>query len=560
VPDPVGDPRLARILDLVLEVAEGHYSERLEPSDAADDVDAVTVGVNLVAESLELERDRRRRAEALLRDEVHGYEEAPAMFCSLDAGLDIVKCNETLARSLGVAREDLIERRFLAFLAAEEREAAEAALREIRSGQTPARSTFHLQPPSGDRIPVLLSGSPTDDGTERIRLVLRDVSAERSLEAQLRQAQKLEAVGRLASGVAHDFNNILAVVLGSAGLLKKLLPQDHRGQAELSAIINAAENGSRLTSQLLSLSRPHPEGTASLADIHQMIRDTQPLLQRSLGSNSTLVLDLAPQPLLVRLEAGHLVQVLLNLTINARDAMPAGGSLTVRTTPTTDAQGNAVVALDVEDTGSGIASDVLDQVFDPFFTTKETSGGSGLGLAVCLRIVQQWRGTLEIHSSDGTGTRVRMTLPLADPSTPDERPPHAVQSRSKPRAPTILVVDDDKLVRNFLVRTLKEEGYRVLDADGMASALERVARADGISLVVTDVVMPGGTGVDLANELWEDSPDLPVIFVSGYTDNQISRQLLARPNVSFLAKPFSPDDLVELVVQVLPAAGEPDGR
>jgi len=170
VSDSSQDQRLTRIVDLVLEVAEGNYAGRIEPSDAGDDIDAVIVGLNLFAESLELERDRRRRAEALLRDEIHGYEEAPAMFCSLDARLDIVKCNETLARALGCPKAELLDRRFLGFVAADDRGAAQEALGEIRSGQTPERSTFHLQPPGGKRIPVLLSGSPTADATGRIRL------------------------------------------------------------------------------------------------------------------------------------------------------------------------------------------------------------------------------------------------------------------------------------------------------------------------------------------------------------------------------------------------------
>jgi PAS domain S-box-containing protein len=549
------DPRLSELLSLVLEVADGHYSARADLSPRGDSIDAIALGLNLMAESLELERDRRRRAEALLRDEVQAYERAPAMFCSVDmTDYSVVKCNQTLATALGTSKESLLGRRFLGFIVPDERPIAEQALHSISTGKVPEVTTFHLLDGDHAPIPVLLSGGPADEAGNRVLLILSDVTRERMLAAQLREAQKLEAVGRLASGVAHDFNNILAVVMGSAALLKRFLPEDHRGMRELAAITNAAENGIGLTRQLLALSKPAPARPSSRVDLNGLLRDSQPLLCRALGPSNRLIFDLDSDLPPVVVEHSELVQVVLNLTVNARDAMPTGGDLTIRSSFSADGAGAPGVVLEVSDTGEGMDESTLARVLEPFFTTKEETGGSGLGLSVCQRIVEQWGGTLELSSEPSAGTRVRITIPtmrrMETPSPVADEVSAATNSSH-----TVLVVDDDPLVRSVVVSTLEDAGYRVLAASGLVEA-QAHAHAEHLDLVVTDVIMPGGGGADVARMVWELQPKVSVIFVSGYSGNQLDDSLLDRSNASFLAKPFDHAELLNKVVAAIPARAE----
>ena len=535
------DQRLADATDFVLEMSDGNYAARLEPSEAGDTVDAISVGLNLMAESLELERDRRTRAEALLADEVRAYDDAPVMFCSIELdNYEIVKCNETMAKALGIEREKLLRRRLLGFLPLEERGIAKRSLTAISRGEPPEQTTFHLRGADSERIPVLVSGSPLESEDDRLRLVLSDVTREQTLASRLRDAQKLEVVGRLASGVAHDFNNTLQVILGASALLADGFGPEHPATRELDAIIQAAGHGSGLTRQLLALSKPLPERTVPRRDINAIVRGCQPLLLRTLGPSNALVLELSEDEMPVRIDIGELTQILINLAINGRDAMPKDGVLTIRTR----AVGDACFVVEVSDNGVGIPRGMIERVMDPFVTTKTESGGTGLGLSVCKRIAEGWGGRLGLRSEPGVGTSVEIEVPRD--AGPIDDADAASHSRAGAASRRILVADDDPMVRNLIVRTLERAGHAVLSADSVGMGVRLFHEASDIDVLVTDIVMPDGSGVELAEAVWRARPTLPVVFMSGYTGNAIDKGVLERPHVRFVAKPFRPAQLEQL--------------
>ncbi len=545
------DPRLGALADLVLQLASGDYSARGEPSPARDDVDAVTVGLNLLAETLQIERRAREQAEALLRDAVHAYDHAPGMFCSVDSEtLQIVKCNATFAAAIGLTKEQLFDRRLLDVVAEEDRPKLLDALRGVDRRGEPRRGDFSVIAADGKPHPVLFTASMVadDERRSRIRIILRDVTQERSLEAQLRQAQKMEAVGRLASGVAHDFNNLLTVVLGAAEHLGSTLDEGHRGKRDVEMILEAAERAALLTRQLLTFGRADVSHL-SVHDLNTLVRDAHRMLVRALGEQVHLELELADTALSVRLDATQLTQVLLNLAINARDAMSGGGRITLTTRLEHDESGDGWAVLSVDDTGSGMTPEVLEHAFEPFFTTKEASHGSGLGLAVCYAIVGRAGGSLELTSTLGRGTTARIALPLSKrrPSRPVRRRP---RSEHPGRGERLLVVDDSVAVRKLMARTLTQAGYAVDAAEDGTSALE-IASRGRVDLLVTDVVMPGIGGVELARQLWSTLPGLPVVFVSGYTGDRLDVALLAESHVRFLPKPFLAGQLTDAVHELL---------
>ncbi|MEQ9322894.1 MAG: ATP-binding protein, partial [Polyangiaceae bacterium] len=378
---------------------------------------------------------------------------------------------------------------------------------------------------------------------ERLRVILRDVSRERSLEEQLRQGQKMDAIGRLASGIAHDFNNILTVIIGGAEQVQ-LTVDDERADKTLEMILDAGDRAAKLTQQLLTFGRSdlvHPK----VHDLGELIREALPMLQRPLADRASLELSLAAEPLFIRIDVTQLTQLLLNLTFNAVDAMPTTGTVRIETTAGSD----ATVRLVVSDDGAGMAPDVLERACEPFFTTKDASEGSGLGLAVCYGIAKRNGGDLTIASTPGEGTAITLTFPRAsaEDRVADLRAP---RSRPAVTARHVLVVDDTEPVRRLVARALRAVGHDVQEASSAAEALASLER-DPFDLLVTDVVMPGQGGVDLAEGAWSRRPELPVIFVSGYTGDRLGKAVLEKPHVRFLQKPFRAERLTELAASLL---------
>ena len=383
------------------------------------------------------------------------------------------------------------------------------------------------------------------------------VEAREQLEAQLRQSQKLEALGRLAGGVAHDFNNRLLIIMGYAEALRNGLPKDSAGAQHAGMVLDSAQRAAELTRQLLAFSRRQVLKPQAF-DLNRAVEGMRKLLQRLIGEDIELVTSLGAKHL-VFADPGQVEQVILNLAINARDAMPRGGRLRAETsdvtiTPSSREQlaPGAYVALTIEDTGSGIAPDVLPRIFEPFFTTKDVGSGTGLGLATVEGIVRQSGGSVRVDTSPNRGTRFVIHLPRAVAITPH---PPAVRSDTPTQIlhfETVLVCDDDDGVRTLLVDLLRIRAYQVLEASSGRQALE-IARTSGarIDLLITDLVMPEMGGAELAEQLRADHPSLRILYVSGYTDNESLLSGALKEGELFLSKPFLPGELVRAVHALL---------
>ena len=391
--------------------------------------------------------------------------------------------------------------------------------------------------------------------------VKRDITREKQLEEQFRQSQKMEAIGQLAGGVAHDFNNILAVIMMQAELMALDEQISKETREGLRQIHLAAERAANLTRQLLLFSRKQVM-QSRIVDLNEIVTSLTKMLQRILGEDVNLQLNLSSRPMLVRADGGMLDQVLLNIVINARDAMPGGGRLIVETAEETITAATAAscpglapgrhVCLRVTDTGSGIAPELLPRIFEPFFTTKEAGKGTGLGLATVFGIVKQHNGSILVESKIGTGTTFKILLPAAA-----EAEAVLVQgaARPKPRGgtETILLVEDEKAVRMLTRVVLERQGYQVLEAAHGVEALQIWEQHSGpIHLLLTDIVMPEGiSGRELATRLQERNARLRVIFTSGYSAEIAGRELALLPGQNFIQKPSAPLEILETVRRCL---------
>ncbi len=391
--------------------------------------------------------------------------------------------------------------------------------------------------------------------------IARDLTERKQLEEQLLQAQRMEAVARLAGGVAHDFNSLLGAIQGSSELLIDHLSEDDALQRSAQRILQAAERGAALTQQLLAFSRRQviqPE----VIDLDATIRGIRDLIAHLIGEDVEIELRLGASPHSARFGPGHVDQVVMNLVVNARDAMPAGGRLVIETTVADLKEKEAErlglytaphLVLSVEDTGEGMDAETQKQIFEPFFTTKRPGEGTGLGLSVVYGIVKLNGGEIEVASSPGAGARFRIYLPVTDeaPVEHSASPPVAVAHTG---SETILVVEDDELMRALVCDVLEMSGYSVRTAASPEEAL-REAEERQIDLVITDVVMPGMTGVDLAERIREHHPRLQILFMSGYTDRALVARGVLEPGVNFISKPFSNRALTALAREILSSAG-----
>ncbi|HXQ29156.1 MAG TPA: ATP-binding protein [Gemmatimonadales bacterium] len=419
-----------------------------------------------------------------------------------------------------------------------------------------------LRPDGTDRIVEERSTLVRDASGRPVRMVgtVLDVTERQRLEEQFLQSQKMEAVGRLAGGVAHDFNNLLTAIIGSADLLRERLGADHPERMEAEEIRQAAMRAADLTRQLLAFSRQQVLSLRVL-DLNTIVLGMDKILHRVIGEDiefrTLLAQDLDP----VQADPGQLEQVLMNLAVNARDAMPRGGKLTIETTNATCDAGYAdahapitpgrYVVLAVTDTGTGMDERTKAHVFEPFFTTKGKGKGTGLGLSTVYGIVKQFGGFVWVYSEPGHGSVFKIYLPRVDgpPAAAHREPWAAVAPRG---VETVLVVEDQAEVRRLSQKVLEGRGYRVLVADHGTDAL-RLAQAYGgpIDILVTDVVMPGMSGREVGLALTARRPGLKVLYVSGYADQSIVHHGVLEPGLAFLQKPFTADALARKVREVL---------
>jgi PAS domain S-box-containing protein len=365
---------------------------------------------------------------------------------------------------------------------------------------------------------------------ERIAGVAADVSEQRVLEDQLRQAQKMESLGMLAGGVAHDFNNLLAVISSCNGILAEGVKANSTDAELTDDISEAVVRASALTRQLLAFSRKHV-AEAVVLDPNTVVMDTRKMLRRIAGGQIEVLTSLDPEVSRVRIDRGQLVQIILNLAVNARDAMPNGGTLTLASRNIGD-----TVCLEVVDDGAGMSADVVARACEPFFTTKEQGKGTGMGLAVVHGIVDQAGGRLEIQSKLGTGTTMRIYLPACADAIAMPRTTTAEQEQRG--VETILIVDDDDYVRRATARALRGRGYTVLEAASGRAALVALPTAK-VDLMLTDIMMPGMNGRVLAETALMRFRDLRILFMTGYTDDEVVRGGVAAGEVELIEKPFT---------------------
>jgi PAS domain S-box-containing protein len=403
---------------------------------------------------------------------------------------------------------------------------------------------------------IELSGQPC------MIAIIRDVTDRRALEVQLRQAQKMEAVGRLAGGVAHDFNNLLVGILGYSELLKKRLA----AQAPLLRMANeinfAAMRARDLTSRLLALSHRQVLRPAVL-DLNVLVRQCERLLRPIIGEDVHVILRLDPRTAHVKADPAQLEQVILNLALNARDAMPGSGTLSMETC---NIQVDAALArqhpglipgfyvrLSVTDTGHGITPDVMPRIFEPFFTTKEIGKGSGLGLSTVYGVVKQSGGCVTVSSQPDQGAAFGIYLPRAS-ELPERRIPAQPGAASSTGTETILLVEDEAVVRDLVCEILRESGYVVLSANSGADAMETTAEhIKPIDLLITDVVMPEMSGPELANILRRARGEMRVLYMSGYTDDAVLVRQGLPENSAFIRKPYTPQQFLQKVRETLDA-------
>jgi two-component system cell cycle sensor histidine kinase/response regulator CckA len=382
-----------------------------------------------------------------------------------------------------------------------------------------------------------------------------DITERVDLEMQLRQSQKLEAIGQLAGGIAHDFNNLMTVVIGTSDILGGLLPRDPAIASLVEDIRMAGERAATLTRQLLAFSRKqvlHPVPT----DVNEAVRGLDSILRRLISEDITVRCEFGERVGHVMADPGQLEQMLINLAVNARDAMPQGGTLTIRTSLV---EGPAIegalavphACITMTDTGHGMSPELLTRIFEPFFTTKPVGRGTGLGLAVVFGIVKQSGGHITVESTPGAGSTFHLYLPRTDTPRVAQTAPTALARGTE----TVMVVDDEEGVRRVAAVVLARSGYRVIEASSAEDALAKAGPDVPLDLLLTDVVMPGMGGPALAGAMRAARPGLKVLFMSGYVDDALERHGLEHMQRSLLSKPFTPQDLAARVRHTLDERG-----
>ena len=508
--------------------------------------------------------ERKRAEETAARLAAIVQTSADAIISKTIDGI-ITTWNAAAERMYGYRADEVIGRSIYTLVPPELEEEERGILRTVAGGNNVAHYETLRCHKDGSKINISLSISPIRDsqgtviGTSSIQ---RDITERKRAEEALRQASKMEAIGALAGGLAHDFNNQLHALSGFAHFVSRDPGLGPAGRQDLQEIQKLAERMASLTRQLLAFARQQVLSPETL-DLNTAVEDTRPMLQRLIGSNVEILLQLAQGPRWVRVDRAQLTQILLNLVVNGRDAMPGGGRLTIRTDTLEvspnhvfDRLGQAVEAgafaeLSVTDTGEGIAPEHLPHIFEPFYTTKEVGQGTGLGLATVEGIVSQSGGHIQVESGVGRGTTIRMLIPLT--SEPAPKPlvgqPDAMPARQLAR---IMVVDDEDAVRAVIARTLQSEGYEVLGARHGKEALYYISQVGGaVDLVLTDLVMPHMGGNELTGELARRYPNISVVWMSGHPKEIESREAHVGHARAFLQKPVSPHQLLQTVAQVL---------
>ena len=511
--------------------------------------------------------ERRRAAETSSRLVAIVQSSDDAIISKRLDGL-VLDWNAAAERMYGIPATEMIGRSIYTVVPAELQLEERSILERVARGEHVAHyETVRLRN-DGSRIDIALTLSPTRDAGDHIigaSSIQRDITAAKRAEEALGQASKMEAIGALAGGLAHDFNNQLYAVSGFAHFIARDPGLSPSARADLQELQKTTERMASLTRQLLAFARQQVLSPETL-DLNLAVQDTRPMLQRLIGSSTPIELTLSPGPKWVRVDRAQLVQVLLNLVINARDAMPGGGRIDLGTQTLEVGPGHlfdkgksavepgAYAELSVVDFGQGISAEHLPHIFEPFYTTKAVGLGTGLGLATVEGIVSQSGGHIRVQSVVGKGTTIRILLPLSAEPAPLSRRGGSEPSRGGLRG-RILVVDDEDGVRAVVARTLQAEGYEVLVAREGREALRELDEIGGaVDLVITDLVMPGMGGVQLARELAQRYPSISLVWMSGHPREFEFPRDMPSKDQQFLMKPVSPDALLDTIGSVLEMA------
>ena len=532
------------------------------------DEDGRIIGVSLNARDV----SERKYAERALRESEARYRDlfdnASDLVCATDREGRFLYVNRAWHEGTGYSDTELTALRFRDLVHSESKARCAEVMERALAGETLTHVELTLMPRSG--IPIVvegnLSGARQSDGSVLLRGIYRDVTERKRVDEQLRRAERMQAAGRLAGGMAHEVNNMMTGVIGFAEFLLRGLPPDDPRRSEVQEIIRAGSRAADVTRQLLAFTRQqlmHPEVLA----INDVVLGLEKMLRHSLGENHELELRLDGHLGEIRADRGQLEQVLINLILNARDALSARGRVTIATAAAeldevyaarhgdVGIAPGAYVLLSVTDTGCGMDPGVQAKIFEPFFTTKPVGQGTGLGLSTVYGIVKQSGGFIWCYSEPRLGSTFKVYLPVLQvaPMAPPPAPgPVAPRGGSE----TVLVVEDEDVVRSMTCRGLREHGYTVLEARNGAEALAVVEENLGsIDLVVSDVVMPEVGGRELAARLTLLDPTLPVLYMSGYTGEDVVQRGLMDADAPFQQKPFTPDGLARSVRELLDLRG-----
>jgi PAS domain S-box-containing protein len=533
-------------------------------------------------EELEQQNDELLSTREQLELQRHRYlqlfDEAPFGYLVTDLNGTIEEANREAANLVGVPHVHLPGKPFNLFLAAKDRPGFRRLIPRVCAGEALGDHEVTLKRRDGTTIPAVLTAvRDLDDQqrTARLRWTVRDVSqtkaaeeALRSSEERLRHSQRMESVGRLAGGIAHSFNNLLAAIAFQCELLDERLETGDARRVHVEEIQKAGERAATLARQLLAFGRRQVLQPRVLP-LNDVLHEMEPMLRRLIGEHIRLETQLDPEAGSIHADLGQLEQVILNLVVNAHDAMPGGGSLTLGTANVEIAAGSAeethelhagaYVQLTVADTGSGMSPDVLEHLFEPFFTTKERGKGTGLGLSTVNGIVYQSGGHIRVETAAGQGTRFFVLLPRAgEGAEPEPRPARPMTRQKRRGSEVVLLVEDEDNIREPAVEVLESRGYQVLAARDAAQALAVADEHPGpIHILVTDVVMPGRSGDWLAEQLAARRPGIRILYISGYPEDSIAHHGVLSPTQRFLQKPFPPGRFLEKVREVLEEAATP---
>ncbi len=537
-------------------------SLRMEELDAL--VRERTAALQAANEKLSLEVQERILIEAALRVSEHRFAKAfntspIAMAIVSRVDYRFVDVNESFSRVLGWSREEVLADNLATLRMWDDLAVLTDLLGRMRGNLSVTGLACGMRTRIGDLREASIIAEAFDlDGVPHVLLLIEDVTERKKLEDRLRQSQKMEAIGQLAAGVAHDFNNILTVIRGHVSLQLAGTHLQGANRASLAQVLAASERASSLTRQLLSFSRRQVAQPRAI-QLHQVIEQVADMLQRLLGEHVALeVVCPAELPAIVG-DAGNVELVLMNLAVNARDAMPGGGTLRIEATPLNFGRSDCAnfperrrgqfMRLSVSDTGCGMPPEVLARVFEPFFTTKEVGKGTGLGLATVYGIARQHEGWIEVKSAPGEGTTFDVFFPCSTGAIEEPAAPEIELQPATGGTETILAAEDEPDLRELVQVVLESAGYRVLLAANGPEALALFeAHRDEVDLLITDMMMPGGiTGRELAAQLQAVQPGLPVVFTSGYSSDLMGESAPSADEIDFLQKPYDPDTLLRVV-------------